>query len=174
MSLLGKHEQRSSTRMGTICPPLWWQNELQDCIINAIRPGSLCTFVAGHLALDNKRHFPLWPGFQSIFPLKWSALMLIKTHFWVFCMPDTHFSIQTSLSWCLMLSMKRMPRHWQRQQRWWCWQCQVPHIWHISDPVKDLRAFSAFSPKTLRGRTLTLPLCNWKPDAWGPISDSRS
>lgn len=70
MSLLGKHGRCSAARMGTAHPPSCWQNELQDCIINAIRPGSLCTSTADLSALYNKRHFPLWPGFQSIFPPK--------------------------------------------------------------------------------------------------------
>lgn len=68
MSLQGKHRECSAARMGTAHPPSCWQNELQDCIINAIRPGSLCTSMADLSALYNKRHFPLWPDFQSIFP----------------------------------------------------------------------------------------------------------
>lgn len=54
---------------GTVHPPLCWQNELRDCITNAIRLASLCTSVADLSALYNNRHFPLWPGFQStLFP----------------------------------------------------------------------------------------------------------
>lgn len=89
MSLRGKHRQCSAARMGTAHPPSCWQNELQDCIINAIRPGSLCTSMADLLALYNKRHFPLWPGFQSIFfPLKWSPLMPAwKSQLLSLCLP---------------------------------------------------------------------------------------
>lgn len=66
MSLLGERGQSSVATTGTAHLPQRWQNELRDCIINAIRPGSLCTSTTDLSARYNKRYFPLWPGFQSM------------------------------------------------------------------------------------------------------------
>ena len=66
MSLLGERGQSSVATTGTAHLPQRWQDELQDCIINAIRPGSLCMSTTDLSARYNKRYFPLWPGFQSM------------------------------------------------------------------------------------------------------------